>query len=255
MVAVPVVSIAWGTIDDLFYKLKEKDGNAWAHLLGKSQPVKGDERPGAIAFTFDDGPDHRTTPVLLDQLDRYRVKAAFFINGARFHYRTAGGPLNQIVLREIYRRGHFVGNHTYSHKEIKSLDEEGWRTEVLQVEQVMRGLTGKRPWLFRPPFGSIGEKEQARLKSEGYSVVMWNLDPLDWKAKSAVELLRRAKKLINDNPSGGIFLLHDTNRLTIQAFPLIMEWLEERNAKLRAVGDRTLEIAGIEQFLRSDLKQ
>ncbi|MDJ0765117.1 MAG: polysaccharide deacetylase family protein [Myxococcota bacterium] len=249
--ALPIGAIAWGTLDDIRYKTKGADGNLWAPYMGRGYMVKGEEAPGTVAFTFDDGPDHRTTPVLLNQLDRYGIKAAFFINGARFHPRTAGGPENQAVLRDIYRRGHYLGNHTFNHKDITRLTESGWRTEVLQVEQVLRGVIGRRPWLFRPPFGRVNDTGLARLGREGYTVVMWNLDPLDWKATDAADLLNRTRDVIEQNPKGGVFLFHDTNRTTIQAFPLIIEWIRERNSRLRAEGSPTLDIVGLEHYIRS----
>jgi peptidoglycan/xylan/chitin deacetylase (PgdA/CDA1 family) len=250
-IVAPAAVFSWGKIDDIRYKIKSLDGNMWESKLGRGYLVKGDERPGTITFTFDDGPDHRTTPILLDQLDRYGIKAAFFINGTRIHTRTAGGPENQAVLRDIYRRGHFIGNHTFNHKDVTLLDDQGWRVEVLQVEQVVRGIIGRRPWLFRPPFGRVENPELERLGREGYTVVMWNLDPLDWKAKDGADLLCRCQDVIEDNPSGGVFLLHDTNRATVEAFPLLVEWIEERNAYLDATDGQTLKIVGLEHYIRS----
>jgi peptidoglycan/xylan/chitin deacetylase (PgdA/CDA1 family) len=250
LVGVPAAALAWGTLDQVRYKIKGSDGNLWAPLLGRGQLVRGTEHPGTITFTFDDGPDHRTTPVLLDQLDRYGIKATFFVNGHRFHHRSAGGLENQAVLRQIHRRGHFIGNHTFAHKDVTELDEQGWRQEVSQVEQIVRGVTGRRPWLFRPPFGRTDGESTTRLGGGGYTIVMWNLDPEDWRAHTAAELLKRTIAVVEEHPEGGVLLLHDTNRNTVEAFPLIVEWLEERNAALRARGEPILEIVGIEHYVR-----
>lgn len=247
----PNLSFPWGTIDEIYYKIKSIDGNILGDRLGHGFIVKGEESPGKITFTFDDGPDHRTTPILLDQLDRYGIRATFFINGSKIHPRTAGGQENREVLREIHRRGHFIGNHTFNHKNVNVLDEQGWRTEVLQVEHVLAGLIGRRPWLFRPPFGQLDNRALERLGLQGYTVVMWNLDPLDWKAKSADDLLKRSQQVVEENPQGGVFLLHDTNQTTVQFFPLFVDWIEERNDFLRAKGNQGLEIVGIEQFVNS----
>ena len=119
---------------------------------------------------------------------------------------------------------------------------------------MIRGLIGRRPWIFRPPFGRTDGKALERLAEDGYTVVKWNLDPLDWKAVNASELLRRCKKVIEENPSGGVFLMHDTNRVTVETFPLIVEWIEERNGRLRAQGKQTLEIVGLEHYVRSKSK-
>jgi peptidoglycan/xylan/chitin deacetylase (PgdA/CDA1 family) len=211
----------------------------------------GAERPGTLAFTFDDGPDHRTTPILLDQLDRYDVKGAFFVNASKFHPRTAGGFENQAVLRDIYRRGHFIGSHTFSHQDITKLDDQGWRTEVVQAEQVLQGITGKRPRLFRPPFGRINSDTASRLARSGYTVIMWNLDSGDWKAKTALQVLETTKRVIEENPEGGVLLFHDTNRSAVEAIPLIIEWIDERNARLMSEGKPQLKIVGLEHYIRS----
>jgi len=250
-VALPAASAAWGTLDDVRYKVKGADGNIWGHLLGRGDIVRGDEQKGAIAFTFDDGPDHRTTPIILDTLDRRGVKGAFFINGHRIHQRTAGGLENQAVLRDMHRRGHFIGNHTFAHKDITGLDDEGWRLEVLQVEQIIRGITGRRPFLFRPPFGATSPRTTARLSAEEYTVVMWNLDSQDWLARTSGELVARVAGVIEASPDGGVLLMHDTNRVTAAALPLIIEWIDERNENLAALGERPLEIVGIEHFVRN----
>ena len=172
LAAVPVTAGDWGRLRDIDYKIKGSDGNRWAHLLGRGGLVRGDEKPYRLTFTFDDGPDHRTTPVLLDELDRYGVKGTFFVNGHRFHHRTAGGVENGAVLREIHKRGHFIGNHSFSHKDITTLDEKAWRLEVLQVEQLVTMVTGRRPWLFRPPFGEdrrgVDEPPHARRLHGGH---------------------------------------------------------------------------------------
>jgi peptidoglycan/xylan/chitin deacetylase (PgdA/CDA1 family) len=250
-VALPAAAAAWGSLDDIRYKVKGADGNAWGHLLARGDIVRGDEEPGAIAFTFDDGPDHRTTPIILDALDRRGVKGAFFINGHRIHQRTAGGVENQAVLRDMHRRGHFIGNHTFAHKEITGLDDEGWRLEVTQVEQIIRGITGRRPYLFRPPFGATSPTTTARLAAEEYTVVMWSLDSQDWLARSADELVARVARLIEASPDGGVLLMHDTNGVTAAALPLVIEWIDERNARRAALGERPLEIVGIEHFVRN----
>ncbi|MBN2528773.1 MAG: polysaccharide deacetylase family protein [Deltaproteobacteria bacterium] len=248
---VPIVVLGFGSLKDIRYKIKAADGNRWNHLVGQGRIVRGEEVKNKITFTFDDGPDHRTTPILLNELDKYHVKGTFFINGHRFHSRTAAGDENKAVLRDIIRRGHLVGNHTFSHKDVTALDAETWKSEVQQVAYQVSELTGQPLKLFRPPFGRINRDNITSLSRNGYTVVMWNLDPLDWMAETPRALLRRSQRVIEENPEGGVFLLHDTNRNTAQAFPLIMEWIAERNARLAAEGRPTLEIVGIDQFINN----
>ncbi|MBN2343301.1 MAG: polysaccharide deacetylase family protein [Deltaproteobacteria bacterium] len=251
LLLVPMAGFGFGKLSDVQYKIKPQDGNRWSHLVGHGHIVRGTEAKGKITFTFDDGPDHRTTPTLLDQLDRYGVKGAFFVNGHRFHQRTAGGEENRAVLRDMVRRGHFIGNHTFSHKDVSQMDDDTWKREVHQVAFQVSEISGRNLNLFRPPFGRMNADNIRSLQAQGYTVVMWNLDPLDWQATTARQLLERSKRIIEENPDGGVFLLHDTNRNTAQAFPLIMEWIEERNARLAAEGKPGLEVVGIDKFIKN----
>jgi peptidoglycan-N-acetylglucosamine deacetylase len=248
-VAVSSDARSWGSINDIRYKIKGSDGNLWESLIGGGRTIRGRERPNTLTFTFDDGPDHRTTPMILDVLDRYGTKAVFFVNAVKIHQRTAGGIENQAVLRDMYRRGHFIGSHTFSHQDITLLDESGWHREVRQAEQVIVSFIGRRPRLFRPPFGRTNEVTTGRLIKEGYTPVLWNLDSGDWKAGSAGEILANVKEIIEENPTGGVLLFHDTNRSTAEALPLIFEWIDERNDALSAAGRPPLEVVGIEHYI------
>jgi peptidoglycan/xylan/chitin deacetylase (PgdA/CDA1 family) len=240
-----------GTTKGIQYKqkndsLKGKGGER----LPPGTIVRGDEIKGSICFTFDDGPDYRTTPVLLDQLDRHGIKAAFFINGAKIHSSSVSGEENRVVLREIASRGHIIGNHTFSHKDIKNLTEEEWNKEIRQVERLVNSSIGQAEKIFRPPFGSMGHKEFIRITRDGYNVIMWNIDPMDWKANNARQIMAGFRNRIEENPQGGIVVMHDTNRSAIEAFPLIIEWIEERNSHRRATGEFPLQVVGIHNYFK-----
>jgi peptidoglycan-N-acetylglucosamine deacetylase len=250
-VLIPAVAWCFGSLKEIKYKIKKSDGNRWEHLYGGGSIVRGSEVQGKIAFTFDDGPDHRTTPLLLNELDKYGIKATFFVNGHRFHSRTAGGEENKVVLREIFARGHIIANHTFSHEDVSVLKEDSWRGEVFFVNNMVEDITSKNLTLFRPPFGRISGEALQKLSTKGYTVVMWNLDPLDWKSRTPTELLNRTKKIIEENPHGGIFLLHDTNRNTVVVFSMIMEWLLEYNEMQRVKGGQRLEFVGIDEFIKN----
>lgn len=245
------VAVGWGDLKDIAYKIKPTDGNIWSEYLGGAKRIiRGEEKPNRLTFTFDDGPDHRTTPLILDELEKRRIRATFFVNGWKFHPRTADGQENQAVLREIYRRGHYIGSHTFSHKDIANLDDDGWNTEVRQVEQLLKTIIGRRCWLFRPPFGHFDAQSYRRLEKEGYTTVMWNMDSMDWQARNPYEVFKKTKRVIEENPKGGILLFHDTNQSTVEAFPRILDWIEEHNERRRARGETALKIVGMENYIR-----
>ncbi len=244
-----VGTTGWGNFQDISYKTKPIDGSLWARLHGRGAIIKGRTDEREIMFTFDDGPDHRSTPLLLDQLDRYGVKVVFFVNGHRMHSRRLDAAENIEVLRDIHRRGHVIGNHTYNHRDLSTLTDDQIRSEVDNTSRLVEKITGQRTWLFRPPFGKIGGASRY-LSQAGYTVVMWSLDPLDWQTDDPREVFRRVVDRISEQENGGIIDLHDTNRASVEAFPLIMEWIEQRNAELAARGEPIYRVVGVEAFYR-----
>lgn len=242
-------SAGWGSFEDFRYKTKPIDGALWADLQGRGFSINGRESKRQVLFTFDDGPDHRATPLLLDHLDFYGVKTVFFVNGHRMHSRRPDGAENVEVLRDIHRRGHVIGNHTFNHRDLSKMTEAQMMREIDNTSRLVEKITGQRTWLFRPPFGKIGSAGRY-LARQGYTTVMWSLDPLDWQTSDPQEVFDRVVDRLEESPSGGIIDLHDTNRATVEAFPLIMEWIEQRNIELAAQGDPLIQVVGVEAFYR-----
>jgi peptidoglycan/xylan/chitin deacetylase (PgdA/CDA1 family) len=197
---------------------------AW--LLAEG-PVRDDEKPRRlVTFTFDDGPSPDTTPAVLKLLDRYDIKASFFLIG---RYLDGDEPRN-VESRELARRilaaGHMIGNHTHDH----SLLTIGSRTDALRQidagEASIRRATGKTPILFRPPYGGLDAFGEEVLRRRGAELVLWSIeagdmthdDPEDL-ADSIISQLRYA--------GGGTVLLHDVRRTTVQALPKILEYLKK----------------------------
>jgi len=249
VVASALPCVAWGSFEDLGYKVKPIDGSLWASMHGGGRTTNGREADRRILFSFDDGPDQRSTPVLLDHLDRFGVKAVFFVNGQRMVESRGDAAENIEVLREIHRRGHIIGNHTFSHRDLGTLGARDLEWQIDALSRFVESVTGERTWLFRPPFGRLGAASP-HLAQAGYTVLMWSLDPLDWQTDDPAEVCRRVAAAIESDPNGGIIALHDTNRATVEAFPLIMEWLEQRNAELASLGQPVVRVAGIEAFYR-----
>jgi peptidoglycan/xylan/chitin deacetylase (PgdA/CDA1 family) len=239
----------WGTLEDFRYKTKPVDGNLWGERYGGGAYVLGDGMRRQVMFTFDDGPDHRSTPRLLDQLDRYGMKVVFFVNGHRLQSRPDARQ-NRRVLREIHRRGHLIGNHTFNHRDLSTLPDELVRREIDLTNSLVQRITGQRTWLFRPPFGKLGTAGRY-LVQQRYTVVMWTLDPRDWQTSDPHEVLRRVTARLAQRSAGGIIDLHDTNPATVEAFPLIMEWFDQRNIELAARGQPTYELIGVEALYRA----
>lgn len=152
-----------------------------------------------IALTFDDGPHPSQTGRILDILDRYGVRATFFMIGVNVeNYPDAA--------REVIARGHEVGNHTYTHSHLQSMGAYSLMREVNRCEDALESLCEYRPHLFRPPEGVINSSVETCAARGDYRLILWSLDTKDWENKNA-ELI--ASRVLGEIQSGDIVLLHD----------------------------------------------
>ena len=151
-----------------------------------------------IALTFDDGPHPKYTPEILDILDQYDVKATFFVIGTN----AEGYP--DIIKREI-ETGHEIGNHTYTHTRLPSMNDETLKQELSSCEKAIEAA-GYTPYFFRPPEGKYDEEDLETIARFGYSVVLWTVDTEDWSGVSTDHIVNAVRNQIKD---GGIILCHD----------------------------------------------
>ncbi|GAB3800835.1 polysaccharide deacetylase family protein [Virgibacillus kimchii] len=161
--------------------------------------LRGSLNQNKIALTFDDGPDIRFTPQVLDVLKQYQVKATFFQMGARAAEHTD-------IVRRTHAEGHAIGNHTYWHPNLteENLDRTHW--EVASTEEAIAQILGFRPRLFRPPYGALNREVVALLGEMGNTVILWNVDSLDWK-QLGTEII--ADNVLANTAPGSIILMHD----------------------------------------------
>lgn len=148
-----------------------------------------------VFLTFDDGPHPQSTPVLLDLLAKYNIKATFFCIGR-----------NIILYPEIFKlildAGHIVGNHTFDHL-------DGWRVPTLKyLENINKASDLISSILFRPPYGHITPK-QMKIISKSYKVILWDNMPGDFRSKITEELYRK-RILYSLKMPGSIIVIHDS---------------------------------------------
>jgi peptidoglycan-N-acetylglucosamine deacetylase len=190
-----------------------------------------------ILFTFDDGPERRTTPLLLDRLDAVGIKAVFFLTASRIAGRNPIEREQAALAQEIIARGHLVGSHTVDHLQLPLLDDTGATAQVVGAEQIFQRVLGFRPTLIRPPGGARSPRIDTLLAERDYTTVLWNLGAGDFQVKSANEVLDTFRKVLErrereNGDRGGIILLHDTYAWSVDAFQLIWAELWSRNCKL-----------------------
>jgi peptidoglycan/xylan/chitin deacetylase (PgdA/CDA1 family) len=181
-----------------------------------------------IAMTFDDGPSATLTPKLLDLLAAHHIKATFFVIGEN----VAEHP--EIVARAA-REGHEIGNHSWSHPNFGKMGDESVRRQLQQTDDAIKNATGKRPTLMRPPYGSITAREKRWIHDEfGYNIVLWDVDPYDWKRPGPAVVRAR---ILKETRPGSIVLSHDIHPGTIEAMPSTFDELEAKGFKFVTVSE------------------
>jgi len=176
-----------------------------------------------IALTFDDGPHPIYTPEILDILAEYDVKATFFVVGENVRKNP------ELIEREL-EEGHEVGNHTYTHPcALAKLSCAKLMDEISECEDAIFETVDFRPHLFRPPGGANTCAVKRACSELGYIEVLWNVDTMDWSAKTSLDsALRTVRTNVKD---GSIILFHDyvgrKKPITAQALRVLLPELRE----------------------------
>jgi cellulose synthase/poly-beta-1,6-N-acetylglucosamine synthase-like glycosyltransferase/peptidoglycan/xylan/chitin deacetylase (PgdA/CDA1 family)/spore germination protein YaaH len=202
------------------------------------------DHPGLVALTFDDGPDPRWTPAILDILKREGVPATFFVIGKN-------GQAYPDLMRRIVNEGHEIGNHTYTHPNLGEIPTSLCELELNATQRLIESETGRSTVLFRPPYFGDAEAdkpqevEPAYLAQQlGYLMVGVRIDPDDWKLPvKAEDIVDRTMLRLDDNDPetrGQIVLLHDSGgdrTETIAALPELIHQIRARGLRFVPVSD------------------
>jgi len=181
-----------------------------------------------IAMTFDDGPHKTLTPKLLDLLAQRHIKVTFFVLGECV-------AENEDVLRRAAREGHEIANHSWSHPQLNRMADDAVRSQLRRTDDLIKSVTGKRPTLFRPPYGALNPRQQRWIHDEfGYSIILWDVDPLDWKEPGPAVVTRR---ILAETRAGSIVLSHDIHHGTIDAMPAALDQLADKGFKFVTVSE------------------
>jgi peptidoglycan-N-acetylglucosamine deacetylase len=190
----------------------------------------------AVALTFDDGPDARYTPEVLEQLDGAGATATFFLVG------EAAQSLPGVVA-EIVAAGHTVGSHTWSHPGPGQLGARALLEDCRRGREVLEDLTGRHVRLFRPTEGHIDVRVAAAMRGAGLRPWLWTDDPEDWRPGTTEDaLVARLAGL----RAGAVVLLHDGLRgrvapgaqdrsATVAAVPRLCAMIRSRGLALASL--------------------
>jgi len=181
-----------------------------------------------IALTFDDGPHPTLTPKLLDLLAAHQMRATFFVVGQN----AADHPG---ILQRAIREGHEIANHSWSDPYLGKMSDEGVRRELQNTDDAIFAAIGKHPTLLRPPYGSITPRQKRWIHDDfGYRIIIWDVDPLDWKRPGPTVVCNR---ILKETRPGSIVLAHDIHPSTIEAMPATFDQLDRKGFKSVTVSE------------------
>ncbi len=192
-------------------------------MLGEDPEAR---RLRLVALTFDDGPYPMYTPLLLDVLRHYQVRATFFVNGNRVREFPE-------LAREVVGDGHELANHTDQHLRGHELGPVKFPEDVLRCEDSLARVCGTRPHLFRPAGGSLEPELMAQVQKLGYTVVGETVNAGDWYVQDSEKLLEGSFRGRNRE---GVMLFHNGSMHTVAMLPSLI-------TELRAKGFRFVTVS------------
>ncbi|CEO88529.1 polysaccharide deacetylase family protein [Syntrophaceticus schinkii] len=186
-----------------------------------------DMKEKKLAISFDAAWGADCTPTLLKILKENNIKTTFFLTGIWVKEYPE-------MVKAIADAGHELGNHSLTHPHCNTLSEEEFIKELKDNEEMIYKLTKKRTRLFRPPFGEYDNNNIKAARKNGYEVIQWSVDSLDWQELGTEAVVDRILK--NAHP-GAIMLFHNNAKYTPEALPIILKKLKEDGYKIVPVSD------------------
>ncbi len=195
----------------------------------------GKAKPKQLLLTFDDGPDPIYTPQILDTLSKYHVPAAFFMVGLNMEN-------NLPIVKRVYREGHEIGNHTFTHPNIAEVSKDRAKLEMRLTRLLIECITGHSTIYFRAPYNADSEPESMQemipvqiARERNYLDIGESIDPEDWQPGiKADTIFQRVVNAVEDpnGRDGRIILLHDAGgedrKQTVLALPRIIDYFQKK---------------------------
>jgi peptidoglycan-N-acetylglucosamine deacetylase len=215
-----------GTIAQRVVETKRRLDGILFGMESQGRLWRGNPRRREMALTFDDGPNPVATPLLLSVLRRFGVHATFFVVGER----AVPYPY---LIKQLVADGHEVGDHTFHHPKLTTVDASTMRAELASTAEVIGPLAGRPRW-FRPPGGDYDMRVVDAAQQSGMGLAMWTVNSGDWASPAPKALVDRV--LARAEP-GAIVLMHDGTLATVRALPAIIVELRRRGYDLVTLSD------------------
>ncbi|MCB2195771.1 MAG: polysaccharide deacetylase family protein [Bacteroidetes bacterium] len=175
-----------------------------------------------ISITFDDGPDPKITPQVLELLNQFNVKATFFCIGKHIEE-------NKETLKLIDQKGHLIGNHSWSHERWFDLyPAEKMKLEIEKTNGLIFETIGKKPKLFRPPYGVTNPSLKKAIKNFDFNTIGWSIRSFD----TINHVKKTVFRLKNKLKPGAIILFHDNREQITEILKPFLEFAQSENYKI-----------------------
>lgn len=182
----------------------------------------GDEQSNKLAFACNVDWGSEIIPEMFKIFDDNNIHITFFVTGK-------WAEKNPSLLREMFIKGHEIGNHGYAHKLCSSIEINQVKEEILKTEQAVENLIGTKTNLFAPPSGDYDERTIEMCNELGYSLILWSVDTIDWKKDSTAGKIR--DRVIKKPLNGAIVLMHPKAE-TVKALPEIIDYIQAQGIEI-----------------------
>lgn len=181
-----------------------------------------------VLFTFDDGPNPKNTPLVLDILAQRGIKAVFFMVGE-----MAGNKSRKTaaIMKRILREGHVIATHTMKHKDLCRVSEEAAIRDLDDGKATVEAAAGVPTAWFRAPYGVRCDRLERMLEERHLQHFHWDLDPQEWKHNDSAKAIKYVTGELGRMSGRDVLLMHDIKQATVKALPEILAWLDDENAR------------------------
>ncbi|MBQ0017097.1 MAG: polysaccharide deacetylase family protein, partial [Clostridiales bacterium] len=208
------------------------DGNTYASVYFNSSMrkvpvyyVNTDEKKVAISFDAAWGADK--TEKIMEICSEYNVKATFFLTGIWVEKYPE-------LVKKIYDNGFEIGTHSNTHPDMTKLSQSQMKLELETCCNMITEITGQKISIFRPPYGAYNDTLIETAKELDLTTIQWDVDSLDWKGISAMEITNR---ILNGVRCGSIILCHNNSDHILEALPIVLDRLQKKGYTITNVGD------------------
>lgn len=181
----------------------------------------GKEGCGKMTFTCNVDWGEELIPQMLEILKDKNVKITFFVTGN-------WASKNPELLRKMYLAGHEIGSHGYGHKMCSQISDDELRSELEKTEKAICRAIGVRPVYFAPPSGDFSSATVDVCRQEGYRMILWSADTIDWREGSTADVIY--ERIMKKETDGAIVLMHPKEE-TVKALPDLIDSIRERGAE------------------------